>query len=352
MMRNELSDSAARLFESEYAAILAVVDKRIHLEWGAHPDQQLDTAGDHLIETARHLGRLLRVIYRYRLSDALGEEFRWYVNLFATHGWGHAALSLVLDSWIVGIQGLVPTPECNHLAAPLQALREDLSRLFATAEARDGSGRPTFDPQLVEILLRGDVQHAQQHILSSPGGIASPARWIVDMLLPAMAEIGNRWERHQIEIFEEHLASQAIKSLLIRLPALPKAAPPQIGRTAMVTCAPGDQHELVPMAMSAYLEARGWKVRNLGGSLPAEQIVNAAVALEPDVLFITLTMVFLIDDLLAVLTGLRREFPSVTVIVGGRGTVPTRALLESRGARVARDFDDGHRLALQVNHRA
>ncbi len=205
-----------------------------------------------------------------------------------------------------------------------------------------------FDPLLVDHLLQGDVQGAQQHLLSSAQSVTSPDRLIVDMLLPAMAEVGNRWERHQIEIYEEHLASQAIKSLLIRLPALPAAAAPPIGRTALVTCAPGDEHDLIPMAMSAYLETKGWKVKNLGGSLPVGQIVAAAAALEPDVLFITLTMLFLIDELLTVLDGLRRDYPSGKVIVGGRGTVAARALLESRGAFVARDFDHGHRLASTV----
>lgn len=351
-MSDAWSDSAAPVFDSEYASILAVVDQRIHLEWRAHPEQHLDAAGGHLIEAARHLGRLLRVIYRHRLLDALRDEFMWYVHLFAAHGWGHDALSLVLDSWIVGIQGLIPTPECNQLAAPLQALRDDLSHLFATAEAGDGTGRPAFDPRLMDDLLRGDVQHAQQRLLSSTASVATPDRWIVDMLLPAMAEVGSRWERHQIEIYEEHLASQAIKSLLIRLPALPAAAAPLIGRTALVTCAPGDEHDLIPMAMSAYLETKGWQVKNLGGSLPVGQIVAAATALEPDVLFITLTMLFLIDELLAVLDGLRRDYPDGKVIVGGRGTVAAQALLESRGAFVARDFDHGHRLALQVSHHA
>lgn len=347
-----LSDSAPALFEAEYAAVVAVVEKRIQLEWRAHPDQRLDTAGIHLLDTARHFGRLLRVIYRHRLLDALGEELRWYVNLFTAHGWGHDALSLVLDSWIVGIQGLIPPPECNELAEPLQVLRDGLSRLFASAADRDGVSQTAFDPLLVDHLLQGDVQGAQQHLLSSAQSVTSPDRLIVDMLLPAMAEVGNRWERHQIEIYEEHLASQAIKSLLIRLPALPAAAAPPIGRTALVTCAPGDEHDLIPMAMSAYLETKGWKVKNLGGSLPVGQIVAAAAALEPDVLFITLTMLFLIDELLTVLDGLRRDYPSGKVIVGGRGTVAARALLESRGAFVARDFDHGHRLALQVSHRA
>jgi len=46
---------------------------------------------------------------------------------------------------------------------------------------------------------------------------------IVDVLLPVMAGIGQLWERHEIEIFQEHLATEALRSLLAGLPAMKQA---------------------------------------------------------------------------------------------------------------------------------
>jgi len=343
-----VSDLALALFETEYPSLWAIVEKRIQLEWSSHRDKNLEKGGFHLIDYAVHFGRLIRVIYRYQLIGALRKEFLWYVNLFKDYGWGQDALSLILDSWIIAIQGLIKQPECNELAEPLQSLKIDLPDLFAAAGVSYGSSPHAFASLLVEPLINGDIQEAQKLILSTWPSISSPDRLIVEILLPVIREIGNLWERHQIEIYQEHLATQALKVILLRLPALkpPSLSPKRY--KALVTCTPGDEHDLVPWALSSYLETKGWAVQNLGGSLPVDQIIAAARALRPDVLFITLTMLILLEDFLKVLDGLHENFPSCRVIVGGRGTISAQALLESQGAIVAKDFEQGHQMALRV----
>lgn len=94
-----------------------------------------------------------------------------------------------------------------------------------------------------------------------------------------------------------------------------------------------------------FLEARGWQVSNLGGGLPAAQIAAAVRAVRPHAVFLTLPMLLLLDDLLAVLGTLRRDHPGLPLVVGGRGARSARDVLERAGARVATDFADGHRLA-------
>ena len=343
-----LSDSALGLFEAEYASLSAIVARRIQLEWLSHPDRNLEKAGFQLFDYAIHFGRLLRVLYRHRLMNALREELLWYGAMFTAHGWDQDALALILDSWIIGVQGLIKPPECNQLAEPLHAVRNDLPLLFTKSQERCGRSRPSLDPFLVEDLLRGDIQNVQKRIVSTPEFLTSPDHLIADALLPAMSEIGTRWEFHQIEIYEEHLATEVLRILLARLPALLPVSNRHTGGTALVSSAPGDEHGLIPLALSSYLETRGWAVKNLGGSLPADQIIRAAGALRADVVFITFTMVFLLDGVLDVLDGLRRDVPSCKVIVGGRGTHYSRALLESRGAAVADDFAQGHQTALEA----
>jgi methanogenic corrinoid protein MtbC1 len=113
-------------------------------------------------------------------------------------------------------------------------------------------------------------------------------------------------------------------------------------------CAPGDEHELIPLALSAFLEAKGWNVRNFGSSLPADQIIAAVLALKPSALFLTFTMLCFLDDLLKVIDGLRRDCSECRIVIGGRGASLARPVLESRGVLVADDFASGHRLAVEA----
>jgi methanogenic corrinoid protein MtbC1 len=114
---------------------------------------------------------------------------------------------------------------------------------------------------------------------------------------------------------------------------------------ALVSCAPGDEHELIPLALSSYLECRHWTVKNLGVGLPPDQLARAVAVLEPAVLFLTVTMLSRLDDALDAIESVQRESGRCRIIAGGRGAVLARAVLEDRKVLVALDFADGLRLA-------
>jgi methanogenic corrinoid protein MtbC1 len=347
-----LSDSALNLFEAEYDSLAAMVSKRIQLEWRYHPGRNLDKAGFQLLDYALQFGQMLQVLYRYDLIEALNEEARWYAAMFSAHGWGRDAFTLLLDSWIVGIQGLIKPPECNELAGPLKTLKREAPGLFDAARDKRAASRKVSEPLLVEYLLQGDIQNSRRLLCSMHEFSKSPDQLIVKVLLPTMSDIGDRWERHQIEIFQEHFATEALRSLLASLPALLSFTPKPTERTALVSCAPGDTHALISLALSSYLEIRGWRVKNLGGSLPAEQIIRAVETSKPDTLFLSFTMVSRLTGVLDVIERMRLKFSDCTLIVGGRGTLYARSLLESKGVLVANDFEHGYRLATRKQDHA
>jgi len=119
-------------------------------------------------------------------------------------------------------------------------------------------------------------------------------------------------------------------------------------RTALISCVPGDEHELVPLALSIYLESRGWAVKNLGGSLPADQIARAAASIAPDTLFLTLTRLPQLDAALETVGKVRGNEGSRRIIFGAGERVKAREILERGGAPPwPWDFDQGYRLALE-----
>ena len=103
---------------------------------------------------------------------------------------------------------------------------------------------------------------------------------IVDGILPAMSEVGFLWERRRLDIFQEHLATETVRCVLAGVVWTSKtvAASPQ--RTALVSCVPGDKHDLVPLALWACLMVRGWAVRNLGTGfrLGVSSVANASTS--------------------------------------------------------------------------
>ena len=176
---------------------------------------------------------------------------------------------------------------------------------------------------------------------------SKPDILIVEVMLPAISEIGQRWELNQMEIFQEHLATEAIQSLLAGLPLMMTGAMPKEDSSALVSCTPGDEHSLIPLALATYLEFNGWSVRNLGKSLPSDQIVRAVTQFSPKVLFLTFTMISRLDGALEIVDQCRSASANCRIIIGGRGAVKVKTILENRGALVANDFKEGLLLAVE-----
>jgi methanogenic corrinoid protein MtbC1 len=335
-----LADAA---FSSNFDRLKAIVQQRLEIQWSFHRRDDIERMKPELLELVRDFGELLRVVYRHGLTEELGREAAWYASVLASRGPGEDAFGLLVDSWIVAIEGVLRSPECNVLAAPLKALRSGLPRLFAQEQARPDEPANPAVRALVERLTVGDRRGAEA-VLRGPGAAGRPVyEDITHAILPALAEIGRRWERNELAIHEEHLATETIVRVLAGLVTAGSAEPTH--GTALVSCVPKDEHQVLPMALGAYLELRGWSVRSLGRGLPACEVALAADALNPDAIFLSVAMLSRLSDALDVIALLRRAKGDRRVFTGGRGAELGRTLLESAGAPVVTSFEEAHRRA-------
>ena len=290
--------SAYQLWVEHFSHLSALVRRRLEVAWRYRPQEEMGPLEPELLDYVNEFGRLLQVVFRYGLTEALQGEAAWYASLLASRGPGKEAFALLLDSWIVAIQGIIKPPECHTLAQPLENLRAGLDEIFALAHSHRFSLPEPEVTQLVEVLIEGDAARAMGLVSAWLAQGGSPYGLIPSRLLPAMGEIGRRWELNELAVYQEHLATETLIRLLCGLPAL-APPPPPLGRTALVTCVPGDEHQVVPLALGVYLELRGWRVRSLGRSLPLAQIAAAAAAFAPNVVFLSLTMLSRLEEALA-----------------------------------------------------
>ncbi len=334
----------AAVFESHLPQLLALVEKRLELQRGFHGRADLPALDPDLFDLARELGLLLRVVYRYGLAEALEEESAWYASALSSRGPGRDALTLLLDSWIVAIHGVVKPPECDRLARPLQEVRSRVDRILSRIATPPSTLLPSGVHELVDRLVRGEKARAQGLLESRIAAGLAPHEAITDLLLPAMVEVGRRWEVGASGIWEEHLATETALGLLAGLAASarPREALPRLG---LVGCVPNDEHQLAPAALSAYLELRGWNAPSLGRTLPAEQVVLAAEKLAPHAVFLSMNLLARLHDAVGLVGALRRSRPGCPVFVGGRRAATARTWLEEAGARVVDSFEEAHREA-------
>lgn len=137
-----------------------------------------------------------------------------------------------------------------------------------------------------------------------------------DVLAPALVEVGERWRDGALSIAQEHLASSTVRAALERLLAVGRGS---IRGAAVLTCAPGERHEIGLLMVAVLLRADGWQVSYLGADTPVADAAELASGLGASLLCFSAATS-------ATATRLRRELESVrlprtlSVLVGGRGT--------------------------------
>jgi MerR family transcriptional regulator, light-induced transcriptional regulator len=139
-------------------------------------------------------------------------------------------------------------------------------RLPATARAELAAALDAFDEPRAQSTL--------DQLLSE----ATVERVLTDVILPYLEELGERWERGEASVAQEHFASSVLRG---RMLGLARGWGRGVGPVALLACLPGEQHDFGAMAFGLALRARGWRIAYLGADTPLETIEQAATRLDP-----------------------------------------------------------------------
>jgi methanogenic corrinoid protein MtbC1 len=172
-------------------------------------------------------------------------------------------------------------------------------------------------------LLTPDARAAWAVIVEALDAGAEPVRIYLDVLAPAMVEIGALWETARIGVAQEHLATQITQTVLARLaPSLEDAETAFAGgdrrRLAIVSGTPGERHSIGARMVADFLEAAGWDVLLLGGDAPSEEIARLAAERRPDVVALSTSLPFNLLAAGRVFARLRQQDAPPLLVAGGR----------------------------------
>jgi DNA-binding transcriptional MerR regulator len=100
----------------------------------------------------------------------------------------------------------------------------------------------------------------------------------VEVILPYLREIGERWHRGDVSIAQEHFATAILRS---RLFSLARGWDRGAGPRALLLCPPGERHEIGLLLSGLALRSEGWRITFLGADTPGETAVETAARLQP-----------------------------------------------------------------------
>lgn len=182
--------------------------------------------------------------------------------------------------------------------ARVLAMRANLERgLFAAEAARlaladevgddPAAPGPVVDAdELAAALDRFDEAGAQRALDSLLAALTLDVV-LRDVLLPYLHELGERWERGEVSVAQEHFASNLIRG---RLMSLARSWDRGMGPRALLACVEGERHDLPLVCFGLTLRGHGWRISYLGADTPIASLAEALRTLAPDAVVVSGTV--------------------------------------------------------------
>ena len=186
-----------------------------------------------------------------------------------------------------------------YSAADLERVREmqrHIGEGVAAREAADLAKQPpartSRETTGVPAAARGDLarateafdETAAQALIDELLARTTIDTLLSDVVIPFLRELGDRWERGEVSIAQEHFASNLLRG---RLLGLARGWGRGTGPRALLACPEGEHHDLGLIAFGLALRERGWRIDYLGSNTPVASIAEAAEAIEPDLLVLS-----------------------------------------------------------------
>ena len=196
---------------------------------------------------------------------------------------------------------------------------------------RAGKGPGAAAETLGDAVLFGDLENVLPLLEKELAAGAEPFALVQDVLIPAITEVGTRYERREYFLPQLIRAAETMQKAFAHLkPLLEKSRGPEERPVIVMATVEGDIHDIGKNIVCLLLGNHGFDVIDAGKDVPAEQIVACALEHKARIIglsaLMTTTMVRMEDTIRLVR---ERNLP-IKVLVGGAAV--TQAFADAIGA--------------------
>ena len=173
--------------------------------------------------------------------------------------------------------------------------------------------------ELYDAILTGNAKKAEEVTKAALAAHVDPSELLGKYMIPAMDEVGKRFECNEYFVPELLIAARAMKTALQLLnPKLAAAGAKAAGRVVIGTVQ-GDLHDIGKNLVASMLEGGGFQVVDLGVDVPPAKFVEAAKEQAGSILAMSALLTTTMTQMKAVIKALEEAGirANTKVIIGG-----------------------------------
>lgn len=279
---------------------------------------------DLMYDNHRHHAEFISNVLRFSQFEMLDRVLPWVYNSYHAHGFSYDYFPRALGAWKDAVRALLsPRSQPPVLAVydwMLARHRENITRageaavLPAPGEARWAQTRAAW----LAAALTGDSRAARSAAEAAVHGLEDMKAFYLEVLQPALREVGRLWQTGEVSVAQEHLATSIAGRTMAAFYVKFMDRKPTRG-AAVITSAPDEYHEVGARMVADFLEIDGWDTAFLGANTPAAEVLALLKARKPAILGISVMMPFNLAKAEQLIAAVRAEpdLSGVKIMVGG-----------------------------------
>jgi methanogenic corrinoid protein MtbC1 len=211
------------------------------------------------------------------------------------------------------------------------ALAEQLEDDESLLDPGQAQGRLAL--QYLQCAIEGNALPAMEVVLDA---LAAKSLGVEDVLLnvllPAQAEIGRLWHLDQVSVAEEHLVTTTTRRLMAVIVSTVERRRDN-GKTAVACTVAGNVHDVGIQAIAYLLELEGWRSIYLGADVPPADIPATLEFFDADVVLLSCALSVQLKNLRQTIVTIREQAAKgANILVGGLAFVEEPELWKAVGA--------------------
>jgi methanogenic corrinoid protein MtbC1 len=180
---------------------------------------------------------------------------------------------------------------------------------------------PAPDPaveRFINLVLQLKTYEAEAMVTRMLHNKHDIVQLYINILQPALYEIGRRWESGEVNVSEEHFFSELVQNIMAR--AMNKLNGTHEGPVFIGFSVSGELHDIGIRMVSDILSIHGWKSLYLGNNLPTSSVLKAIRDYRADVVGISVSLPYHVNPTASLIQVIRNaSVPKpVNIAVGGR----------------------------------
>lgn len=136
-------------------------------------------------------------------------------------------------------------------------------------------------------------------------------------LIPAMANVGNRFSRKEIYVPQMLMSAKAMGGAMIHLKPFFQSGETKRKGTFIIGTVTGDLHDIGKNLVSMMIEGGGWEVIDLGVDVGPEKFIKAIEEHPGAIVGLSALLTTTMENMRKIVVDIKAKFSGVKILVGG-----------------------------------